>query len=346
MPLSSRYRRALVANLYIKNEERVPPHVTRYSFQRVKEIILEKFRRKLTTYLFQKETRQIRIRDISEGRDGEHEYLCLLLSLGDKDAPDAVYEDFNNGETRRFPKNKNEGNATTSHILICQSSKYTSPYHLTLIEKATGLTTSNIERYLNYLLKDENFTDTYEKDGKQKSYRPLFEILGHKSNTIRMALENGILQDIEFVSHRNKNGGFDEYNYIKEQKEECQLVIQDKIKPNAFKKFAIALKNRSDLARFEHMFIRIKDDADGNIKRAEIDPSTNFLEDAFIQTELLKDFDTPLEQAHSEIRTDMLYKMIRIMDKTLKRAQKQDEKVLDKENNAVDNSKAPVLSVD
>lgn len=346
MPLSSRYRRILVANLHIKNEERVPPHVPRYSFQRVKDIILEKFNRKLTTYLFQKETRQIRIKDISEMRDGEHEYLCLLLSLSDKDAPDAVYEDFSNGEIRRFPKNKNEGNAITSHILICQSSKYTSPYHLTLIEKATGLTTSNIERYLNYLLKDENFTDTYEKDGQQKSYRPLFEILGHKSNTIRMALENGILQDIEFVSHQNRNGGFDEYNYIKEQKEECQFVIQDKIKPNIFKNLAKTLKNKPDLARFEHMFIRIKDDADGSIKRAEIDPETNFLENAFIQTELLKDFDAPLEQAHAEVRADMLSKMIKIMDKTLKRTQEQDENIIKKENNAVDNSKAPVLSAD
>lgn len=345
MPLSSSYRRVLVANLSIRNEERTPPYVPNYSFDEIKEVIREKHERQSTTYLFQRETRQIRIKDIQEGAVEGDEYLCLLLSLSDKDAPDAVYENFENGETRRFPKEENEGNATTAHILINKSTTYTAPYHLALIEKATGLTINIIERYLTFLLNDKSYMNAYYKDGEQKLYRPIFEILGHQSNTIRRALETGIVQDVEFILHKKKSGGFDEYDFIKEEKEEVQLLLQQKMEPNGFSDFVRALKNKPNLSKFEHMFIRIKDD-EGIVKRTEIDPDSDFLEDAFIQTELLKDFESTLEQAHASIRTDMLSKMIRLMEKTLKRAMKRNEKLLEEEYNSVGNTQAPVLSAD
>ena len=94
------------------------------------------------------------------------------------------------------------------------------------------------------------------------------------------------------------------------------------------------------------MFVRIKDDDEGTIKRTEIDPDTDFLEDAFIQTELLKDFETPLEQAHANIRTDMVAKMLKIMEKTLRQATKQNEKILEAANHSVGSTQAPVLSAD
>ena len=346
MPLSNRYRRVLVANLNIRNEERVPPYVSRYSFEEVKEIIARKHELDVTTYLFQKESRLIRIKDIQECQSGEDKFFCLLLSLSDKDAPDAVYENFENGETRRFPKEENEGNATTAHVLINQSTKFTTPYHLVLIEKATGLTISIIERYLTFLLNDKLFMVTYEKEGEQKPYRPIFEILGHQSNTIRRALETGIVQDIELISHKEKSAGFDEYPFVKEEKEEFQIVLQEKVDPNKFKEFVQVLRGKPDYSKFEHMFVRIKDDGEGTIKRAEIDPDTDFLEDAFIQTELLKDFETPLEQAHAGIRDDMVVKMLKIMEKTLRRAMKQNEKILEAANHSISSTQAPVLSAD
>ena len=345
MPLSNRYRRVLVANLNIRNEKRTPTHVPNYSFDRIKEILIEKCTKQLTTYLFQKGTRQIRIKDVQEGEIEGQRYLCLLLCLSDKDTPDAVYENFENGEMRRIPKGDDEGNATTAHLLINQSTKHTSPYHFTLIEKVTGLTINIIEGYLNSIFNDDSFADTYEKDGEQKPYRPIFEILGHQSNTIRKALETGIVQDVELVSHQEKSSGFDEYPFVKEEKEEFQIVLQEKIEPNKFSDFVKSLRGKNNYSRFEHMFVRIKDD-EGTIKRTEIDPDTDFLEDAFVQTELLKDFDSPLEQAHINIRADMLTKMIRIMSKTLQRSIKQDEKALEENNHSVDNSKTPVLSAD
>lgn len=345
MPLSSRYRRVLVANLHIKNEERVPSYVPKYSLEEVKNIIIKKHQNQSTTYLFQNETRQIRIKDVKEGISNNQNYLCLLLSLSDKDTPDTVYENFESGETRRFPKEENEGSSTTAHILINQSTKNTSPYHLVLIEKAIGLTPNNIERYLNFLLNDESCMESYEKDGEQKTYRPLFDILGHQSNTIRRALETGIVQDIELIAHVKKSEGFDEYDFIKEKKEEFQFVLQEKVKPNIFKNLVDKITIQQPYSRFENMFVRIKDH-EGTIKRAEIDPATDFLSDAFIQTELLKDFEKPLDQAHASIRDDMLSKMLRIMDKMLKRTEKKNEKFSATKNNSVNNPKTPVLSAD
>jgi len=119
MSLSSRYRHVLVASLHIRNEEKVPAHVPTYSFERIKEIIAKKHSKRQTNYSFEKGTRLIHVRDIQESINGEQQFLCLLLSLGNKDAPDAVYSDFENGATRKFPKRESEGNANTSHILLC-----------------------------------------------------------------------------------------------------------------------------------------------------------------------------------------------------------------------------------
>jgi len=187
--------------------------------------------------------------------------------------------------------------------------------------------------------------DEYEKDGERKLYRPIFEIMGHQSSTLRSSLMTGIVQDIELVCYERKDAGFDEYSYVKEEKEERQLVLQDAMKPNALVNFVNGLKGDQNYSKYDHMFIRIKDD-EGKIKRTKIDPDTDFLENAFVQTEILRDFDKPLEQACDSIRSDILSKMFKIACRISGKVMEEDEQSFETIDSSVGTAQATVLSAD
>lgn len=60
------------------------------------------------------------------------------------------------------------------------------------------------------------------------------------------------------------------------------------------------------------MFIRIKAD-NGQIKRTEVEHNGDeILEQAFVQNELVSDFEEPLTQRYNEHRNDMIEKMTEI----------------------------------
>ncbi len=348
MFLSNRHRRVLVAKLNVRNEANTPSDIPAYAFDDITNIIKSERESKSTKFLFQGDSKQIRIKDIKEFKNDKEIYICLLLSLSDKDAPNAVYEEFDSGEVRKFSKEENEGSSTTSHVLIGHSLNDANLYYSILIEKVPILTTPVINRYLNSLLKNSSFLKTYNKENERKAYRPIFEILGRQSNTLRRALEFGTVQDIELVAHKEIRQGFDEYPFLKEQREEIKLIVQEKVNPSFFEDLIRELRGNQSYSSFEHMFVRIKD-AEGDIRQSEIDPDVDFLERTFIQTEILRGFDPPLEQAHSSIRDDVFCKMISLIGTPPRKVAAESEKPKkDAGENSSPNAytKTPVLSTD
>ena len=60
------------------------------------------------------------------------------------------------------------------------------------------------------------------------------------------------------------------------------------------------------------MFVRIKA-ANGQIKRAEVNyDGEEILEQAFVQNEIVTDFDPPLTHRYHAFRDDMLKKMVEV----------------------------------
>lgn len=316
MPLSSSYRLITVANLFFRNEEKIPEDVAKYEFREIKEIIEKQYKDQNTKYLFDNKIKQIRIKNIRNFQDNNKEqYMCILLSIGDKNAANAAYENFETSETRQIEKEKEEGNALTSHILIKELPL--DNYHLTLIEKVSGLSLSIISRYFNYLFKESNYTKEYiNKNNKTKKYRPIFEFYGHQSNTIRKALESGTLEDIEFISHESVDGGFDEDKYIQEKKQKLILTVKPGIETDTADSLLTKMVNKFKSEKHEKMLIKIKN-KNGTTKTTEIDTEIDLknqsvLDQVFVRTEIINNFSQPLEQAHNAIRNDVAQKMIDI----------------------------------
>ena len=316
MSLSSSYRFVTITNLYFRNEKRIPINIPKYEFNKIEEIIKKQHRDNDTRYRFDKEMKQIRIKDMKNFQDQKGDkYLCLLLSRGDKNAADAAYENFETSETRQIEKEEEEGNASTSHILIKKTPS--DNYHLTLVEKVSGLSLIMIARYLNYLFKESNYLKKYEKKNNQKEkYRPIFEFFGYQSNTIRKALESGTLEDIEFISHETVNSGFDEDTYIQEKKQKITLLVKPGIETDTADSLLTQMVNKFRSEKHEKMLIKIKNQNGKSHTtdiNTEIDLETqSVLDQFFIRNEIINNFSQPLEQAHSKIRDDIVNKMIEI----------------------------------
>lgn len=319
MSLSSIYRFITVANLFFRNEEKVSVDVDKYEFSEIKEIIEKQYKLHDTKYRFDRETKQIRIKEIRDYQDSKNnKYLCILLSIGDKNAANAAYEHFETYQTRQIEKEEEEGNALTSHLLIKESPL--DNYHLTLIEKVNGLSINTISRYLNYLFKQSTHLKEYpNKSQHLKKYRPIFEFCGYQSNTIRKALESGTLEDIEFFSHEIVNDGLDEENYIQEKKQKITLVVKPGIETNTVDSLLRKMVNKFRTEKHEKMFIKIKN-LNCSTKTTEINTDIDLetesvLDQVFVHTEIISNFSQPLEQAHSEIRDDLVQKMLNIAQK-------------------------------
>ncbi|MCK5385458.1 MAG: hypothetical protein KAJ29_07740, partial [Alphaproteobacteria bacterium] len=186
--------------------------------------------------------------------------------------------------------------------------------HLMLIERAPGFNISQVERYLRFLFK-EGATKTYNREGEDVVYRPLFEIVGYQSNTLREAIVNNTLQDIEFVRYNGVTDGLDEYGYIQEQVTRAKLIVQRGIETDTEDSFIDDVMNRFRHGDFDEMYVRIKTQ-NNQIKTTAVDTEReDILSQYFICNEYIEAFDEPLENACLIIRVDMVQKLREVATK-------------------------------
>ena len=206
---------------------------------------------------------------------------------------------------------EDEGLVVSGHILIKKDRNANSRSHLILIEKVTGLSMSKVEAYFKYILKN-NTEKYYLEEGEQMHYRPIFEILGKASGTIRDAITNNTLQDIELVGHTEVSNGFDEFPYIQEQTQQAKFIIKTGIETDTIDPFFAIMLNKFRTGNYEKMFVRIKT-TNGLVKQTKVNTdSEDMLTQAFICNEYVSGFTPELESACEEIRNDMSDKLQRL----------------------------------
>lgn len=139
--------------------------------------------------------------------------------------------------------------------------------------------------------------------------------MGYQSNTLREAIVNNTLQDIEFVSHNEVTDEMDEHGYIQEQVTRAKLVIKRGIETDTEDSFMQDVMNKFRQGNYQEMFVRVKT-RNNQIKTTEVDTEReDILSQYFICNEFINDFDEPLENACVSIRTDMVQKLREVAGK-------------------------------
>ena len=309
MPLPSKFRRIIVGKLTIRNIDNAPDTAQSFVIQDLIDALEDRIIRQ---DLYRSYSNDSRLMWCSRSEANDR-YYHLMLEVGNKDVTGVSFLDFNTKSTRDINKTDNEGSHFDSHILIKRQCD-DHGRHLILIESVPGISLTSVRDHIIWVCRNSRYEKVADDNGNPKRYRPIFEIDGYQSKTIREALQQGTLQDIELIGLReNHEDGLDEDPIIEQVFQEFRLTVNRRLnQPEAELFFTRLGQMLNDLAGpnlTAQTFVRIKAE-NGQVKRTEIDPNRDdVLEQMFVQNEIVSGFDPPLEQRHEAFRQDMLDRM-------------------------------------
>lgn len=189
--------------------------------------------------LINSDTAAIRIRDIRHQRNDDA--LVILFNYSDKNISDPVFEELETGTLRTEPKLEGEGVAVSAHMAIAlETVTPGAAAYKAVLEDVPGIGRSKITPFLKFLYRNSTRIQWMAPDGSVKNCRPMFDILGRMSDSLRNDLAEGKLSWIEFVQHHVEGDLFDEEGEVREQVRTIRLSVA----PNTSGIAAVDLLNR------------------------------------------------------------------------------------------------------
>lgn len=310
MALPQNYRWIVVGNLTIRNRANAPHYAPGWEMLDLIDALQARMDNNTAYRSYSRDARLMWITSLAE----DENYFRLLLQVGDKNVTGVSYIDFGTKETRDIEKEEDEGGHYAAHILVKKEADQFGR-HLILIEKVPGIYLSSVKSHFAWACGHSDFVKEAEDDsGERKSFKPVFDIDGHQSKTIREALRTGVLQDVEFITHEeNHPDGLDEDGIIDEVVHEARWQIKKRVNDdqaqNIFQRVPGYIQDLVGGVDNTQIFVRIKAD-NGQIKRTEVEHNgEEILEQAFVQNEIVSEFEPPLTQRYEVFREDMIQKM-------------------------------------
>jgi len=314
MALSSNFRWIIVGALSIRNEKRVPDYAPAFTLDDLVNAIEGRLN---SRNFYRKYSRdEARVMWCSHVEQ-DNEYVRFILHVGDKNVSGFSYVNLETMVSRDINKETNEGGHYSSHVLIKKIPNNLRQY-LILIEKIPGVYFASVKDHFTWCCNDQSYKKVAtDRNGNAKLFRAICEIDGYQSHTIREALRTGILQDIDFISYDEEfPDGLDEIGVVNEITSKARWTIRQRVTEEQARSlfgrihpFIANLRGGRDHTK---AFIRIKA-ANNQIKCSEIESEGDeILEQAFVQNEMVSDFNPQLPQRYNMLRQDMVRKMMAI----------------------------------
>lgn len=313
MPLPSDHRWIVVGELDMRHRANAPNDAPDYQIEDLIDAISSRIDQGKARRIYAKGNRVMWCSHV----DGDNNFYRLLFQDGNKNVTGAAYLHFQQYTVREAEKEDDEGGLCTAHILIRRNAN-DQGRHLILIEKVPGISLSSIKTHLTWIFRDKQYQKrTQDDDGNEKSLRPDFKIEGYQSKTIRDALRDGVLQDVEFIGHEEEfPDGLDESGIVRRVDYEAKWDVRRQVTEDEARKIfglipGFSAKAHKDVD-INQIFVRIKT-SDGQIKRTEVDiEKGEILEQTFVQNELVDNFSQPLPTHYEVFHDDMIRKMIEV----------------------------------
>lgn len=310
MVLPLDYRWILVGRMAMRNRANAPHFAPRFEIIDVISALRDRLNRQASHRTYAKNSRLMWCSDVFENAD----YYAVMFQVGDKNASGVSYVDFQTLDTRDIDKADHEGSHFSSHILIGKIPDQQGKYPI-LIEKVPGIHLTSVKEHLGWACRDPQYAREVEDDkGKLKAFNPIFEIDGYQSKTIREALRTGTLQDVQFISHEeNHEDGLDEDPIVQDVVHQAHWHIKRRVTEEqartVFGRIEGFIRDFRGGVGATQVFVRIKAET-GQVRATEVSPDgAEILEQAFVQNEVVRNFDPPLTQRHNGLREDMIEKM-------------------------------------
>ena len=226
MPLPSTFRWITVGNLIVRNRRNAPHYAPSFSISDVFDVLVDRLNRKTMYRSYSNNSRLM----WSALQKEDNLYYYMIFHVGDQNVSGVSFIDFETRLSRDINKKSEEGSHYAAHIVVKKSPDKRGG-HLVFLEKVPGLYLSSIKDHLAWAFTDALYQKRAQDDnGKTKHFRPVFDIDGYQSKTIKEALRTGTLQAIEFISvEESYDDGLDEDAIVAEVAHEARWKIRKKV---------------------------------------------------------------------------------------------------------------------
>jgi hypothetical protein len=302
-------RDVMFLDIIIENEpEHVPARPLRELMDKVNQLRLAN----ATAKWYRNDTRKVFIRECEIFANDTQ--ICLLLYDTDADAPGASFANLDTDEQRDEDKQEREGRPESAHMVIkLEAEEGRASRYLAILEESSKLTRSNVQRYLNAILKDiaKNWEQEFRvphvdgsnmRDGtpRMQPFHPKLDLQGHLSDNFRDDLRLGKLRGIALETSRADSLHFGEERSVKARRRDIKLKPVGSWRDEPLAKINDALHIGRDY-RYETARI-IFQTQDGTSHVALLDTDTgNIVNDGYIKRLRLGDFDHLILEASTSI---------------------------------------------
>lgn len=164
--------------------------------------------------------------------------LALLITLGDKEKADPGFTNIVSGKVRIPEKDDDEVNGLSVHVVISLEPIEPDSYLYKMVcEDVTGFGRTLIERFIRHEFRviSSDLDFTFDRPGSAGlKTRPLVELVGHISDTLKDSLKGGRLINVELIDYVEENLGFDEAKYVKKIRRDISFSVSNMLPKGKF----------------------------------------------------------------------------------------------------------------
>lgn len=242
----------------------------------------------------------------------------ILFQHGDKNGADPAVVGIKTRKIRKAGKTADEAVAHAAHLIVDTDSDGGTEQCRCALERVPNLGRSTVITFMNRLLLAhcrENEIDFVDKDSKKrKRMHPKLLAENQLSHAIKEDLKEGILRNIEFITHK-KTGGFDEPDVVIPQTHRVTCKVLHAPKGKALWDLLERAKAWGKKHNFEQMQIRFKKNGTDQHLSPRFATDTDDAKDVlYSRFEVLRKFSAPLEQCHEKIVDDLCVRMAELVD--------------------------------
>ncbi|MCO7227566.1 hypothetical protein [Pleionea sp. CnH1-48] len=280
-----------------------PKDGPRLSFEQGLMPLLDVIKKGESVYEIRNGTASLIIEDFIEYENS----IMFLLKYSDGKKSDPSFANLKTGESRVVKKEKGEGIAVSSHLLVSKVPNPDFPgFYDALLEEVPGITRTLIGSAFNRFLSIEvEYTFVRKSSGNEVQCRPLIDLQLNMSHNIDDCLKGGILTGFVAVQHA-QSGALDEDGELKVY--ESRLVIKAKKSKKDYKdKIMKAIKYATE-NKYQKLTIKYRDE---NKRQKSLDMSTSrdALKESFFSKVKKIRLSNPIMECQDEFHPELCKKM-------------------------------------
>lgn len=257
--------------------------------------------------VFDNDSKGIRIQDMQLDVPGR--WAEFLFTYADKSIADPAFTNLETGEIRISPKLKGEGVSVSAHMVVHLDPTEDGWFPVAL-EGVPGVSRSRLDPFLGSEFKHVASRQVANQEGRIVQCWPVPEMQGLTSDTLKDAMDQGVLEGVELVCTKITSPDFDEPDLVTETRKSVVLKTKEPLAGEIATALLRRIHKKAREKGYDRMHVAFKRNSGKNqTTNIPTITSQDIAEWVLVHNEIVRDFEQPLKQACEQIRGDLTSRM-------------------------------------